>query len=180
MTVDPRLRRVRLFAELSDDDLVRICKGVEDRTLLPGEVLFSEGEPGDTAYVITAGEIEILKATGRRETLLAIRGSGDVIGELALLQSQPRSATARARTTAKLLTIPKTVLDEVLATSPEALRSLLRILMERLQETHDRLRQSERMAQLGTLTAGVAHELNNPAAAARGAAERLGNALDAL
>ena len=178
--MDERLRQVRLFAELTDDDLVRICQGVEDRALTPGEVLFSEGERGDTAYVVVSGQVEIIKAMGRRETLLAMRGPGDVIGEMALLQEAPRIASVRARIATDLLTIPKSVLDGLLATSPSAVRSVFRTLLDRLRETNDRQRQTERMAQLGTLTAGVAHELNNPAAGARRAAERLGEALDEL
>ncbi|HUH06528.1 MAG TPA: ATP-binding protein [Egibacteraceae bacterium] len=180
MALDARLRKVSLFAGLSDDDLVRICEGVEDLDLAPGEVLFTEGEEGDTAYVIVSGEIEVLKATGRRQTLLALRGPGDVIGEMALLQSEPRIATIRARSPAQLLTIPKSVLDRLFETSPSALHSVFSTLLERLRENSDRLRQTERMAQLGTLTAGIAHELNNPAAGASRAAERLDDALARL
>lgn len=178
--MDERLRRVELFAELADSDLERICGGVQNRTLAPGEVLFSEGDPADSAYVIAAGEVEIVKALGARETLLSLRGAGDVIGEIGLLLEAPRSATVRARTDVELLTIPCSVLDALLDTSPPALRSMYQVVLARLQDTSDRRRQTERMAQLGTLTAGVAHELNNPAAGAHRAADRLQEALDAL
>jgi len=81
-----QFRQVELFADLSDDDLARICADVEDIRLQPGDVLVREGDPGDCAYVITAGKVEILKDTDRRQVLLAVRGEGEVIGEMALLQ----------------------------------------------------------------------------------------------
>ena len=73
--------------------------------------------------------------------------------------------------------IPKTALDELLDTSTAAARAIFTTFLGRLRETNDQVKQSERMAQLGTLTAGVAHELNNPAAAVARAAERLGGEL---
>ena len=178
--MDERLRHVPLFAELDDDDLARVCQGVQATPLPAGQELFHEGDPGDTAYVVVAGQVEIVKSVGQRETLLAVRGEGDVIGEMALLQETPRIATVRARSDAELLTIPKSVLDALFETSPGAIRSMFSTLLERLRDTEERRRQTDRMAQLGTLTAGVAHELNNPAAGAGRAAERLDDALQSL
>lgn len=175
-----RLRQVPLFDGMSDEDLQRICREVEEVHLDPGDMLFSEGDMGDCAYFITDGDVEILKATARRDTLLAVRHAGDVIGEMALLQEEPRNATARARTAVDVLSIPKAALDEVLDTSPVASRALFGTFLARLRATHDQLRQGERMTQLGTLTAGVAHELNNPAAAVGRAADRLGRELGDL
>jgi signal transduction histidine kinase len=174
------LRRVPLFDGLSDDDLARICADTEDVTLEAGEVLFNEGDHGDRAYVITSGTVEIVKSGARRDAILALRKPGEVIGEMALIEAEPRIATARARTDVEMIGIPKHSLDDVLATSPRAARALFDTFLARMRATNDQLRQNERMAQLGTLTAGVAHELNNPAAGVARAAEVLAEQLDQL
>ncbi len=175
-----RLAAIPLFAELAPEDLESVCSGSDELALAPGQLLFSEGDIGDHAYVITGGEVEIRKASLGREVLLAVRAEGDVIGEMALLQEEPRNATAIARTDVELARIPKSVLDELLATSASAARSLTGVLLRRWRETQSQLRQSERMAQLGTLTAGLAHELNNPAAAVQRASAQLAEAVSRL
>lgn len=159
------LKAVPLFSELSDRDLDRICASAEEIDLAAGARLFAEGDAGEVAYVITGGEIEIVMTSAGRDVLLAVRSEGEVIGEMALLHEEPRSATALARTDATLISISRSALDDLLATSPSAVRSMFDILLHRWRDTEAQLRQSERMAQLGTLTAGLAHELNNPAAA---------------
>src|SRR5687767_9441028 len=109
---NPRLRNVALFAGMSDADIDRICSGVTDVRLAPGDVLFSEGDKGDAAYVVVSGEVDIVKSVGRRTTLLAKRTAGDVIGEMSLLQDEPRIATVRSRTDSDLLRIPREVMEE--------------------------------------------------------------------
>ena len=173
-----RFRHAPLLAGLGDDDLARICREAQDVRLEPGDVLFREGDHGDRAFIVTAGQVEILKKAERREVLLALRGEGEVIGEMALLQEEPRSATVRARTRTDLVSIPKAALDDLLETSPSAARSVFHTLVRRMREDQDQLRHQERMVQLGTLTAGVAHELNNPASAVQRAAEQLGGELE--
>ena len=168
-----RLRQVPLFAELSEDDLVRVCSDATDVRLAPGEVLFHEGDRADRAFLVASGEVEVLKATGSREALLAVRSEGEVIGEMALLEAAPRSATVRARTATELVSIPRDALDDLLTTSPSAARTVFGLLTRRVRETNDRLRHQQRMVQLGVMTAGVAHELNNPAAAVQSAAGQL-------
>ncbi|NIP43848.1 MAG: cyclic nucleotide-binding domain-containing protein, partial [candidate division Zixibacteria bacterium] len=167
------LKKIPLFADLPDEDLERLCEVVTEKTLPAGEVLFTEGEVGKTAYVIISGEIDILKKSGDRMVLLATRRTGEVIGEMSLLDQAPRFASGHVRTESKLLTISHDNLEHLLDTSPSAARALLSTITNRLRSTELVLRQSEKMAQLGTLTAGIAHELNNPASAARRGSEHL-------
>jgi signal transduction histidine kinase len=174
------LRAVPLFAELSDFDLDLLERRSEVVVLSAGDELFAEGAVGQRAFVISEGEIEIVKRTGDREVLLAVRKPGEVIGEMALLQDAPRSATAKARTDARLLAIPKAEIDVLMDSSISAVRAMFKVLLERWQATQSLLTQSERMAQLGTLTAGLAHELNNPAAAVNRAAGQLGDSVAEL
>lgn len=167
------LRKTPLFADLTDDDLVKLCQMVDELHLPAGEKLFEEGEEGDRAYVIQEGQIEILRKSGKRDVQVAIRKPGDVIGEMALLGSVPRTATGIALMDSILLVIGHAQFESLLETSQSAARTLLRTVMLRLRSSDALLRQSEKMAQLGTLTAGIAHEINNPASAARRGSEQL-------
>lgn len=167
------LREVPLFTDLDPDDLERLCVGIEEVRVPAGELLFSEGDPGDRAFVVVEGQLEILKATVGGEVLLAVHSAGGVVGEMALLENAPRNASVRARSDVVLLAIPKERLDELLDSSPSASRAFFRVMLRRWRNTQASLQHSERMAQLGTLTAGLAHELNNPAAAVNRSAGQL-------
>ena len=171
------LRKVPLFAELPEDDLRTLSETVAEVRISEGEELFAEGDPGDRAYVIQEGQIEILKQSSGRDVLLVVRETGEVIGEMALLEEAPRMATARARSDSTLCTIDKEHFDSLLRTSVSAAYAMFGTLLERTRGTQAMLRQSEKMAQLGTLTAGVAHELNNPAAAVKRGADQLLSAM---
>ncbi|MGD0006527.1 MAG: ATP-binding protein [Anaerolineaceae bacterium] len=174
------LRKVQLFTELPEDDLKQLCQVVEEVHLPAGSELFAEGSLGDMAYVIEEGQVEILKSSDGRNVQLAVRQPGEVIGEMALLESMPRNATGRALTDSVLLAISRQQLNGLLDASPSSARVMLHTVTQRLRSTELLLRQSEKMAQLGTLTAGIAHELNNPAAAARRGAEQLRRAFAAM
>ena len=172
------LKKVPLFANLPDEDLDRLCSVASEEYILTDEILFIEGEIGDKAYVIMEGEIDILKESGGKTVLLATRQSGEVIGEMSLLDQAPRFASGRARTDSKLLSISHDNLNHLLDSSSSAARVMLSTITNRLQSTELVLRQSEKMAQLGTLTAGIAHELNNPASAARRGSEHLSSSIE--
>jgi signal transduction histidine kinase/predicted CoA-binding protein len=172
------LKKVPLFANLPDADLDRLCAVVLEENIPADEILFIEGTPGDKAYVIMMGEIDILKESGGQTVLLATRKAGEVIGEMSLLDQAPRFASGRTRTDCQLLSISHENLEHLLDTSPSAARVMLSTITNRLRSTELVLRQSEKMAQLGTLTAGIAHELNNPASAALRGSEHLNTSIE--
>lgn len=163
------LKSVEFVAELPEADLERLCLIAEEVRLSAGEELFAEGSPGNKAFIILEGELEIVKSSDGREVYLEARVDqpGQMIGEMALLEGGSRMASVRAGTDTVLLAIEKEQFDHILATSPAATQAMLRMVLRRWRNNEARLRQSEKMAQLGTFTAGIAHELNNPAAAVK-------------
>lgn len=173
------LRTVDLFAELSDSDLRRLCQDLSEVQLAAGDELFAEGDPGDKAYIIREGKLEILTSSGGREVLIAVRKPRELIGEMALLEEAPRSASVRARVDSLVFSIEKEHFDALVDRSPSAMKSMLRTILARLRETQDALYESERMAILGKMTAETVHDLNNPTSAIRRAAEQLRLELEA-
>jgi CRP-like cAMP-binding protein len=119
------LKHVPLFNGLSNEDLFMLCDMTGEVRLKAGEILFTEGSAGNQAYVIQEGEIEIFKSVGSREILLAVRGPGEVIGEMSLLDAVPRNASGRARVDSKLVAITHEQLDNLLNASPSAAITML-------------------------------------------------------
>jgi signal transduction histidine kinase len=167
------LRKSPLFEGLSDDELKHLMDNAKPVSLKAGETLMKQGEQGNTAFVVVKGAFEIQKQSGQSIIKIDVRNTGDVLGEMALLSSSPRSATVMAVTDAETLCISQEVFDNLLSTSSTAALAVLKWVMARLSRNDALLHQQERMAALGTLSAGLAHELNNPAAAAQRSASLL-------
>ena len=160
-----RIREIPALADLTDDAMERLLADATTRRLEPGEVLIVEGEIATAAYLIIEGEVEILRATGDGEVVVASRGTGELVGEMGLLMEARRNATVRAGTEALVLEISAAAFDTILRARPEMAVALVRTVWNRLQAAEAHLVQHQKMAALGTLAAGLAHELNNPAAA---------------
>jgi signal transduction histidine kinase len=167
------LRRIPLFAGLDDAELGRLAAVADTVDLAPGAILIREGEAGDALFVVLAGELAVSKRSGTTDVPLAVVGPGEVQGELAVLEGRPRTATVRAVGPATLLRLRRDALLDVLGRQPELALALLRTTAGRLRSTESLLREREKLAGLGTLAAGLAHELNNPVAAIRSTVARL-------
>jgi signal transduction histidine kinase len=166
------LRRSVLFAELPAEDVAGLTAASHGVEVAQGDVLMAEGSPPDAMYVVLSGELEVTRRAAGPEVLLNVCGPGDLVGELGVANGRPRSATVRARTPARVQRIGVEVLDHLLA-HPATARALLTATTRRLDREAALLRQQERMAALGALSAGLLHELNNPAAAVQRGAARL-------
>jgi signal transduction histidine kinase len=166
-------RHVPLFAELPEVDLEWLSEQAEPISLQTGDVLLEEGSPGNDAYIVLDGEFEVVKKSDVQNIVIAVRDPGEVIGEMALLDQAPRMATVRAVRDSKVLKIRGEIFHQLVSQKPSAAMAVLHTVSKRLRQNEALLRQSEKMAALGTLSAGLAHELNNPASAVRRSADQL-------
>jgi signal transduction histidine kinase len=171
------LRRLPLFAGLPEADLDWLSGQAEPFSLSAGEALIREGEEADAAFIILEGELEVKKKSGGRDIFITVREPGEVIGEMALLDQTPRNATVTAVQPSRLLKIRGDTLVQLLSQKPSAALAILRTVSRRLHQNEALLRQSEKMVALGTLSAGLAHELNNPAAAVGRSIDQLRSAI---
>src|SRR5512134_2507734 len=167
------LRKSPLFQGLSDEELQQLMDMAEPVSLRAGDLLIKQGEPGDAAYVLLKGDFEVQKQSGQSLIKIDVRNAGDVVGEMALLSRAPRNATLIAKTDGEVLRIPQEAFEELLQSSTTAAMAVLHWVMARLTQNESLLHQQEKMAALGTMSAGLAHELNNPSAAAQRSASRL-------
>ena len=97
------LEKVPLFAGLSRRQLGRLLVKFFEKEYGPGETIFNEGDPGKALFIILAGRVSIFRALNDGEELLATLGAGSYFGELALIDDQPRFASARTPEASRLL-----------------------------------------------------------------------------
>lgn len=134
------ISRVPLFAGLNEQQFSALAARTSHTSLRRGEVLFEEGDLGDRLYIITEGKIKLGHSSDDgRESLLAILGPGEIIGELTLFDPGPRSTTATAVSSASMLCLEHADLMSVLDTSPEVGKHMLRALAQRLRRTNESL-----------------------------------------
>jgi signal transduction histidine kinase len=173
------LRKIPLFAELPDEELDLLCQMLQEVRLTAGQILFNEGDTADRAYLIYQGELEIVKHIDGREIIIDVHTKpGIVIGEMALIDETTRLATVRARSDCFLLALEHSQVQKLLNKSSRAAQVMLYTMTRRWRGMEAHIRHNEQMAQLGTLTAGLAHELNNPAAAVMRGAGQLPSLVD--
>jgi len=141
-TTDPgglvgRLRSlVPLLATLPDSDVEELAAALVPGVVQRGDVLFSEGEEGDTVYLVLEGSVKLSRVSADgRETLVAVLTAGQLFGELSLFDPGPRTATATAVTQLETVRLPHDRLMPWLTGKPELTAELMRVLARRLRRT---------------------------------------------
>ncbi len=138
MSYPPVLTQVPLFAGLSGEQLDALAVFLRRRRYPKGSVIFQQGDPGTTLYLIETGEVKLtLTSTQGKEVILALLGPGGFFGELSLLDGEPRSANAMARVACELLALEREHLLRFLESQSRASASLLAALSRRLRRTTD-------------------------------------------
>ena len=138
--MDDVLARALLFQGLTPEAAEELSSGLVRGTAQRGAVVFSEGEEGDSLYIVLSGKVKIGRTTADgRENMIAVLGPGEIFGELSLFDPGPRTATATAVTDCELAKLDHGTLAPWLSKRPEVSEQLLRTLARRLRRTNDQL-----------------------------------------
>jgi signal transduction histidine kinase len=163
---------VPVFADLPDDQIAWFLSQAEEIVLKPEDTYLQQGAPADAMFVILEGQLQARGELGG-EVFSFMAKTGDVTGVLPFSRMKTFPLTGRAITTGRVLRFPASLFPELVQKMPELASRLVGLMSDRIRETTRREQQRDRLAALGKLSAGLAHELNNPASAARRATSQL-------
>jgi signal transduction histidine kinase len=168
-----QLRKVPILSSLKDDEL-RCVEGVGDIHLAKDEILVRQGEAAHFFWILLEGEIRVFQSLpdGHDGTLYKLE-SGNAFGELPLLANIPNSVNLQTTMPCRLLQLDEEQFWGLMTSCPQVRKAILGNMAHRFQKLQSITVQQEKMVSLGTLAAGLMHELNNPGAAARRAAQQL-------
>jgi signal transduction histidine kinase len=167
------LRTNPVFQDLPEADLQWLVDHSEDLTLESDEVLFNEGDGADYMYVFFEGEVRLRRESSEGSPRTFTMAAGDISGFLPFSRLQYFRATGRATTHTRVARIHKNLFTEMLNRMPPLSERLVGLMMDRVRENTRQDEQQTKLMSLGKLAAGLSHELNNPAGAAKRAASSL-------
>jgi signal transduction histidine kinase len=166
------LHRVPAFEGLPDDQIAWFLSQSQELPLKAGDTYARQGEPADAMFVLLEGEFQWRGELAGESFVLAIK-AGEVTGTLPFSRMKQFTLTGRAVTEARVLRFPAALFSELVQKMPELATRLVGVMSDRIREATRFEQQRDRLAALGKLSAGLAHELNNPASAAKRAANQL-------
>jgi signal transduction histidine kinase len=172
MATSSELLRFPAFADLPEDQIAWFLSQSREQNLKAGEIYARRGDPPDVMFVLLQGEFEWRGESGG-ETFALAGKVGDVTGALPFSRMKQFTVTGRALSDSRILRFPVSLFPELIQRMPELVGRLVGVLADRVREATRLEQQRDRLAALGKLSAGLAHELNNPASAAKRAAAQL-------
>ena len=166
------LLRVPAFVDLPDDQLAWFLSQSQEMHIKAGETYVRQGDPADSMFVILEGQFQWRGEFGG-ETIVLAGKPGDVTGVLPFSRMKQFTVTGRAITDGRVLKFPTSLFPDLIQKMPELTTRLVGLMSDRIREATRIEQQRDRLASLGKLSAGLAHELNNPASAATRATSQL-------
>lgn len=183
-TCTEALRRVEVFADLPEDQLDWFIENSDERILEAGEILFRNGDKPDWMLVYLEGEVHASSNENDLDGFVYIARAGDpateVSGKLPFSRMKQTNATGRAVVKTRILLFPVALFPELIVRMPLLAERLVWIMIDRVRESTQINERRDKLMALGKLSAGLAHELNNPAAAARRTTDELLQTLEEL
>src|SRR5256886_16906775 len=176
MAEKSELLRVPAFADLPDGQIGWFLSQAQEVLVKAGDIYVRQGDPADTMFVILDGQFQWRGEFGG-ETVVLSGKPGDVTGVLPFSRMKQFTVTGRAVTDGRILKFPTSLFSELVQKMPELTTRLVGVMSDRIREATRFEQQRDRLASLGKLSAGLAHELNNPASAAKRASSQLRDAL---
>ena len=173
------LRKIEIFSDLPAEGLGWMAENCEEDHLRPGEVFLHEGDPAESLFVILGGEIRFQLSGGPDSPVYRVR-AGQVTGLLPYSRMTHYRGTGQAVVPTHALRLHRNCFPELLQRMPQLGQRFVGLLADRIRETTRVETQRDKMAALGKLSAGLAHELNNPAAAAQRATANLRETLETV
>lgn len=173
------LQKVAVFSDLPPEQLAWLAGQFQEARFQPGEIFAREGDPIENLAVILEGEIRIERGSGS-DPLIFTATAGQVTGLLPYSRLTHSGGTSRAVLPTRIAYLHKKYFAEMMQRMPLLGQRLVALMSDRIRETTRIETQRDKLMALGKLSAGLAHELNNPAAAAQRATASLREALETV
>ena len=176
-SLDPgELRRITILADLSDERLEELARRGTERTFEVGEYVFRGDEDATSWWLLLEGELETTVDVAGDELPFLHHDPGGYLGAISLLTGERLRGSTRAATRARMFLVEPEAFRQLLVDEPAVFKAVMSVFVPVITGVTTIERDRDRLLSLGTLAAGLAHELNNPAAAAQRAASGLRSA----
>lgn len=172
MAEKSELLRIPAFADLPDEQIAWFANASQELHLKAGETYARQGDPADAMFVILEGQFQWRGELGGQPVVFSSK-PGDITGVLPFSRMKQFTVNGSAVTAGRVLRFPASLFPDLVQRMPELAKRLVGLLSDRVRETTRIEQQRDRLASLGKLSAGLAHELNNPASAAKRATSQL-------